>query len=360
MSKRAAGADNDLARGAVLELLPFLLSNPPFIPVSLKSAALNRRHQYLKLSPEEVEDYLVTDVYSGSSSDSRATATAAGRAIKLLGDLISHIEQLNIGQSSSSHGDEADYNAIIGRIQYKSPEEGVILAGVEVGDAKQQSSGGGGGAPLLLLLLQAERDDRTNATRFKYDNLQPAGQVPGPWYDTLKEAILSSSAHPFTQEVNAHAHHRPQEDEESQQPSEYITNADDFWDGFDDSDKEEDSLDKSAYADKVKMKQDDTAQYDNCDEQGEDRPRKAEIVAPMEHHQNAAEAEGLEGRHEAIKMILGGAWKLMKGTSNEESGDLDRSRSIKEEVFMSLVRETIQECEEGRPSRVLSTGIDAM
>lgn len=45
----AHGREVKKARAVSLALLPLLLSNPPFIPASLKSDELNQRHQVVSI-----------------------------------------------------------------------------------------------------------------------------------------------------------------------------------------------------------------------------------------------------------------------------------------------------------------------
>ena len=165
--------DNE-PRHAALALLPFLLSNPPFIPASLTSYDVNRRHQILRLSPEDVEEYLVTDAY-------QTDYPTGPRTVELLRLLASQVEQLAVLDADEG------VSAVVGRIQYKSPERGLILVGVELGDRRQTSS------PLLLLLLRLE-GVQTESGSFKYDNLLPMHVVPGPWHASIDEATSAQKA----------------------------------------------------------------------------------------------------------------------------------------------------------------------
>lgn len=167
--------DNE-PRRAALALLPFLLSNPPFIPASLTSYDLNRRHQILRLSPEDVEEYLVTDAY-------QTDYPTGPRTVELLRLLASQVEELAVLDADADVG----VSAVVGSIQYKSPERGVILVGVELGDRRQTLS------PLLLLLLRLD-GDQTESGSFKYDNLLPMHVVPGPWHASIDEATSAQKA----------------------------------------------------------------------------------------------------------------------------------------------------------------------
>jgi hypothetical protein len=293
-------------RLSALALLPHLLSNPPFLPASVCSAALNRRHQLLDTSPEEVEEYLVTDVYP---SENRV----AGRAVELLRSLAAQVELL---------GDNDSLEGVIGEIQYKCMEKGEVIVGVQLG------------ADQLTLVLKLEGDCEEESS-FKYDNLLPANTVEGPWSSSIDEAVKAQ------QTASALFRTSMTADEcggdEGHFPSEYITDADDFWAGYQ-SDEEREALNKkgkSMAAAEAKEGQ----LEDRIDSKEKEQPRCINSDKRTTASDSEECSKGFHSQNDAVKLIIKGAWRLMQASATS-----DRNDTLSEDDFLRLAREAIQEC----------------
>lgn len=338
-------SSNHVPRQAALALLPFLLSNPPFIPASFTSAALNQRHRILDISPEDIEDYLITNTYPTEFS----TAT---RTVELLSLLVSQVEE------------EADVDqaSIIGKIQYKCPEKNVVLVGVELGSKKELAS------PLLLLLLTVEGDQQ-EVESYKYDNLLPLHVVPGPWFDTMGEAtsfekssmelsqtlsrafpedtppIIAADDDPFDP-----SDRNRDLDDEAQGNGEYITNADEFWAGFesDEEDGRDQSGEKRLIVEeneeemKARLQQEEKRYWQMYDQQEslskQDLGQARNNVHNGESgtHTERYAKDRSETNSESVKTLLKKAWRLMQDASSSDQQSL-------ESEFVSLASETAQE-----------------
>jgi hypothetical protein len=363
ISARKKAAADEAPRQAALVLLPFLLSNPPFIPASFTSTSLNRRHQILETNPENVEEYLVTDTYPTDFP----TAT---RSVELLRSLASLIEEQG--------------SAVIGKIQYKCPEKDNIIVGVELGLSE---------SPLLLLLLKLEGDHQ-DSDGYKYDNLLPIDVVPGPWLDSFDEAVefrktttemteRLSRAFPddnagsrktsgTTLDILQSQHDRlrqddllPAEEEEAQGGGEYIIDANEFWEGFD-SDGDEPALQNGHKQAREDIQESDEERHRRMQAE-EDRYwemyDQTGALAASGHNQAAAarsngndqamlNGDGFQGgsdlsqhlgrlsimrsRNDAVKLMMKDAFRLMQGASGQ----------VDENDFLKLAREAVREIQQ--------------
>ncbi|UZJ56625.1 hypothetical protein CBS101457_005945 [Exobasidium rhododendri] len=284
-----------------------LLSNPPYIPASFTSSALNRRHRILNISPEEVEDYLVTDAYPSQYK-------AGSRAMELLRSLAAQIEALEIS---------CPLEEVIGEIQYQSLEEEDVKIKVELGADRRL---------VLLLLLEGDRNDRR---KFKYDNLLPTDVVPGTWFDSIEGAIEARKSTSFqdgrrgsSRTVNDGSH-----EQEGQVSSEYITDADDFWAGFE-SDDERKSV-RANGEESAAEKVGETEQTRR--ESGSDLKKLS--TTQKQQDSNSRLALRRFARDDAIKSIIKGAWKLVQSASTGATEDGE----VSEADFIRLAREALHE-----------------
>lgn len=158
------------ARKAVVTLLSYILADPPFIPISRKSKDVIRRHSILDISPEEPEDYLVTDCYPSEYLNTPA------KTVQLLRQLNGQVEQLDALHASG------DPSVLLRNLRYRSPETDQVLIAVDIGDEKQQK------APLLTILMRLEGEE-SNESDYKFENLLPAGVDLGEWYSKRSKAV---------------------------------------------------------------------------------------------------------------------------------------------------------------------------
>lgn len=334
---------DEAARQAALRILPFLLSNPPFIPASSTSKALNRRHQILESSPDDVEEYLVTDTYP-------TDYPTAARSVELLRSISSLVEEQG--------------SLVVGQIRFKCPEKDEIVVGVELGD-KEQSD-----APLLIMLLKLEGDDKDSES-YKYDNILPRGVVPGPWFGTMENAVsfrktttettetiprafpkdgVSSKKNSRTPFDGLHSHNDShlvndllpaEEGGEGESSGEYIIDAAEFWDGFE---SEGDELLETAF-------------HERPMESGESRPKRMQEVddqywemydqtgAPSNGKERASDGDNQEQldmmrmRNEPVKLMLKEVWRFML----ESNSGLEGSIGVDQSAFLQLAREAVHE-----------------
>lgn len=363
-SARKKAAADEAPRQAALALLPFLLSNPPFIPASYTSSSLNRRHQILETNPEDVEEYLVTDSYPTDFP----TAT---RSVELLRSLISIVEEQG--------------TAVIGRIHYKCPERDNVIVGVELGLTD---------TPLLLLLLKVEGDSE-HGDSYKYDNLLPIDVVPGPWLDSYEEAIdFRKTTTEMTERLSRaipdddagsrntsgttldvlqslHEGQRqsellPAEEEEARGGGEYIIDANEFWEGFD-SDGDEPVLQnghEKAQADieesdelrQRRLQAEEDRYWEMYDQTGAAATQHVRVDAPRSNgklstshyqpvmHDDTPKSDSdlsqdlerlsiMRSRNDAVKLMMKDAWRLMQEASD----------NVNEDDFLTLAREAVQD-----------------
>ncbi|PWN42776.1 hypothetical protein IE81DRAFT_115129 [Ceraceosorus guamensis] len=260
---------------AGVKLLPMLLTHPPYIPASMKSDELNQRHRLLDMQPDE-DGYLFSDVFGHAPG----TATRVTSRIQALQQQLEAL--LGIQPSAASA-----VKKVVGEVTFSAPEQTFALACVSLGNINSKK-------PLLdLVLRRAMGVSEDDAERiWKFDNLVPAGTLPGAWVSSLQQAyethrqeqVRASIARQAGRERNVSVdstnvpnfdrsysdrslgttrtynsfataassfeedHIAKSQADASAKPSpgaEYITDPDEFWGGVDDGDDEDSAQDEA-------------------------------------------------------------------------------------------------------------------
>lgn len=161
------GSDSLAVRKAASSMLSFLLASPPYLPNEKKSKDVNRRHDILSLSPDDPEDYLVTDCYPSTKGHTPS------RSIELLHRLADKLEQLG----SLHYTDES--SPLLTNVRFRTPESECLLAAIDLGGENE--------AILLTLIMRLE-GDKDDFKDYKFDNLLPSDVVPQGWHESIQRA----------------------------------------------------------------------------------------------------------------------------------------------------------------------------
>lgn len=141
---------------------------------SLPLHCSRRRQTLLRISPHDIDDYLVT----GGPTSQPDTST---RVINALEELRGHVEEL----AGVHHTPQDALASIIQDVQWQSPEEGTLLASVGLGYEN------GRGDSLAMILKREESDD--DEAGWKFHNLLPLGATPGLWQSDFDTVLGRSS-----------------------------------------------------------------------------------------------------------------------------------------------------------------------
>lgn len=319
-------AQEDAIRRATHRLVALLLVTPPYLPSSVKSKQVIQRHSFLGSSPEDPGEYLVTDCYPSAHQHT------ASKSIELLRDFASQVEQSQLIDSTLHLED------LVTDYRYQCCDNDSLLVAVNLGKK---------GLSMLMRIEGSEMDTDS----YKFDNLLPSDVLPGKWRREWTEASLVQRRSGVDVRMSSVGDNRdPSTTDTSLLQGDYYTDPKDFWEGVQDETdgvalEGEEREGRKAGAQRAEEEKEEERYWALYDD---DRP----VQDVSQHGRKSGydvsrqeRSSGMElSKQESVKMILKGAFHLLRG--HQESG-LEGSDNTAH-IFLQLSQDVVQECVTGQ------------